>query len=211
MRKHVRNRYAALSVVTVMLMLAVLACTANDTLFIQLTITPSPTITPTPLPFTTKFKEGDALAVVGNGPFAQVGIASNAGPWDAANSVAVCLPATRVKVLGVSRNIANNDDPMIYYLVACSGQNGWLAEYQITNLAPGTKLVVKSADGAGATVYVQNDSAGRTQAEKCADGTTVSVTDVQTGKLDTDQNQYVQITCGKLRGFVLSTDVMLAN
>lgn len=215
MRKQARNRYAALSVVTAMLMLAVLACTANDTLFITLTLTPTPTITPTPLPFTTKFKEGDELVVVVNGPFAKVDLADNAGPWSAAGSggtnPAVCLPATRVTVSGVSRNISDANDSLIYYRVRCTGRDGWLPEYNVTNMAAGTKIVVKSADGTGATVYAQNDSTGRAQSEKCADGTSLSVGEVITGRARTDQNQYVQVTCGKLRGYILSTDVVLAN
>jgi hypothetical protein len=208
-----RKTYTALSVVLLALMLTVMACTAQDTLFIHLTLTPTPTITPTPISTEgVKYKIGDKLTIIGNSPFSPVGLNANAGPFSPVTSATQCLPKTSVTVGDISRNIADANDNVIYYLVGCNGKKGWIPEYQITAYPVGTKLVIKSADGAGASVFQQNDAVkGKPLDEKCPDGTAITVADAQTGKVITDRNVYLQITCDKLKGYVLDTDVAPAG
>lgn len=75
-----------------MLIMAALACTANDTLFIRLTDTPPPTLTPTPLPIITKFRVGDSGVIVGLSEFATVSLPANAGPLVPGIGGATCFP-----------------------------------------------------------------------------------------------------------------------
>jgi hypothetical protein len=209
--KH-RKLHAALSVVVLALMLTVMACTANDTWIIHLTTTPTPTITPTPLAIETRYKIGDQLTIIGASAFAPIGLNLNAGPFKAASSATQCLPQTGVTVLDVSGNIADSSDTTVYYLVSCNGKKGWVPEYQVSNRVKGTKLVIKSADGAGAALYSQNDAIkGKPLDDKCPDGTEVTVADTVTGKQVDDRNIYFQTTCDKLRGYVLDSDVVSAE
>jgi len=208
-----RKTYTALSVVLLALMLTVMACTANDTWIIHLTLTPTPTITPTPLSTATKYKVGDQLTIIGNSPFSPIGINANAGPWSPVTSATQCLPKTGVTVSDVSGDITpGSKDATIFYLVSCNGKKGWIAEYQVTSYSTGSKLAIKSADGSGAALFSQNDSInGKPLADKCPDGTQVTVADAQTGKVQSDHNIYYQVTCDKLRGYVLDTDVVAAQ
>ncbi|MBX3080102.1 MAG: hypothetical protein KF716_00620 [Anaerolineae bacterium] len=208
-----RKTNAALSVVILALMLTVMACTANDTWIIHLTLTPTPTITPTPLVGDSiRFKLGDKLIIIGNSAFAPVGLNTTAGPFRAASSATQCLPKTNVTILDVSMNITDSSDTTVYYQVSCNGKKGWVPEYQITDRVKGTTLVIKSEDGSGAALYQQNDSIkGKPLDNKCPDGTQVTVDDVQTGKQTGDTGVYFQITCDKLKGYVMEKDVASAN
>lgn len=209
-----RKTYTALSVVLLALMLTAMACTAQDTLIIHLTLTPTPTIKPTSIgPDGVKFKVGDKLTIIGNSPFSPVGLNANAGPWSPVTSATQCLPKTSVTVADISRDITpGSADETIYYLVGCNGKKGWIAEYQITNYPTGTKLVIKSKDGTGAALFQQNDAVkGKPLEDKCPDGTAITVADAQTGKQTSDRNVYLQIACDKLKGYVVDTDVAPAG
>ncbi len=186
-----------------MLIMAALACTANDTLFIRLTDTPPPTLTPTPLPIITKFRVGDSGVIVGLSEFATVSLPANAGPLVPGIGGATCFPNTRVTVLDVSRNINDPNDEMIYYLVQCSGR-GWVAEYQFSRFNRGDKAVVKTADGGDVKLYRQPNVNAATLDQPCPNGTEVSVTGVTANPSDPrDRNIYLQVRCGTLSGWLL--------
>lgn len=193
----------ALCAALLMLSMAALACTANDTLFIRLTDTPQPTSTPTPLPITTKFKVGDSGVVVGLSEFAAVSLPSSAGPLVPGIGGATCFPNTRVTVLDVSRNVSDPNDETIYYLVQCSGR-GWIAEHQFSRFNRGDKAIVKTEDGSGAKLYRQSDVTSAQLDEPCPDGTEVSVTGLTANPFNPrDTNIYVQVRCGNLSGWLL--------
>jgi hypothetical protein len=212
MRKS-RKLWAALGVVTLSLMTALLACTANDSLFIKLTPSPSPTITSTPLAFTTRYKVGDEVTIISSSTFLAVGLNSLASPYNAAEGVVQCLPGNTVVIADISGNVKDPTDKTIFYKVgSCNGLQGWLREFQVTTIKTGTALTIKSADGTGAAVYRQNDALkGTPLANKCADGTEVKVSEVATGKEREDNNVYYQIACGTTRGYILEKDVVLPN
>ncbi|MBX3065340.1 MAG: hypothetical protein KF726_20350 [Anaerolineae bacterium] len=197
-----------LAAATIMLMLAVLACTANDTLFIHLTETPVPTITPTPFVGANKFKIGDTAQIIGPSAFQQVGMAGVPGPYIPAQSPGLCLPGIAVKILDVATGQNASGEAAIYYQLSCSGgRSGWLAEYQLTAFLKNAPIVIASKDGTGATLYFQNDANGRTMPDKCPDGTKTLVSEVLSGKSPTDTNVYIQVDCNKVRAYVLETDV----
>lgn len=200
---HRTRALLASSAAVLMLVLASLACTANDTLFITLTETPLPTITPTPLPLTTKFKVGDSGVVVGLSEFAAVSLPANAGPLVPGIGGGTCFPNTRVTVIEVSRNINDPNDETIYYLVQCSGR-GWIAEYQFSRFTRGDSALIKTADGSGATLYRQPDATTPPLDETCPDGEQVNVTGLTANPSNPrDTNIYVQVRCGALSGWLL--------
>lgn len=185
--------------------MGILACTANDTLFIRLTDTPIPSLTPTPLAIKTKLKIGGKGVLVGVSDFAAIQMPSQPGPSAPGSGTATCFPSTRVEILDVSRALNNPADENIYYQVNCAGSIGWLAEYQLSAFGRGDTAVVKSSDGTGAPILSGADAA-RATTDVCADGSQVAVSGVSANQFNpTDQNVYVQITCGNLRGYVLDS------
>lgn len=189
--------------VLLMLIMAALACTANDTLFIRLTDTPPPTITPTPLPITTKFRVGDSGVIVGLSEFAAVSLPALPGPLVPGIGGATCFPNTRVTVLDVSRNINDPTDETIYYLVQCSGR-GWIAEYQFSRFNRGDRAVVKPEEGGDVKLYRQADVNSAQLDQPCPNGTEVSVTGVTANPFNPrDRNIYLQVRCGTLSGWLL--------
>jgi hypothetical protein len=203
MTAHRRQALLALCAAFLMLSMAAIACTANDTLFIRLTDTPPPTLTPTPLPITTKFKVGDSGVVVGLSEFAAVSLPASAGPLVPGIGGATCFPNTRVTVLDVSRNINDPNDETIYYLVQCSGR-GWIAEYQFSRFNRGDKAIVKTQDGNDIKLYRQSDVNSAQLDEPCPNGTEVSVIGLTANPFNPrDRNIYVQVRCGALSGWLL--------
>lgn len=205
-----RGSIIGLAAATFMLMLAVLACTANDTLFIHLTETPVPSITPTPYVGANKFKIGDTAQIIGPSAFQQVGMAGVPGPYIPAQSPGLCLPGIAIKILDVATGTNATGESAIYYELSCSGgRSGWLAEYQLTAFLKNTPVIIASKDGTGATLYFQNDIGGRVLPNKCPDGTKTLVSEVLSGKSATDTNVYIQVDCNKVRAYVLETEVTL--
>lgn len=207
---HRRRAVLALTTVLLSLAMAAIACTANDTLFIQLTATPSPTITPTPFQGDTKFKRGEFGVIVGISDFAAVVLPPipQPAPPDV-SGVATCFPTSRVEILDVSRNTSNPDDPTIYYQVACAGVPGWIAEYQLSRFTKFENAVVKTKDGQGAKVYRQPDITSG-EVGVCPDGTSVSVmsqTLTTARNAQSDLNLYVQVSCGAAFGYLLEPDL----
>jgi hypothetical protein len=203
MTAHRTRALLAFCAAFLMLSIAALACTANDTLFIRLTDTPPPTITPTPLPITTKFKVGDSGVVVGLSEFAAVSLPASAGPLVPGIGGATCFPNTRVTVLDVSRNINDPNDETIYYLVQCSGR-GWIAEYQFSRFNRGDKAIVKTEDGSDVKLYRQSDVNSAQLDAPCPNGTEVNVIGLTANPFNPrDRNIYVQVRCGALSGWLL--------
>lgn len=130
---------------------------------------------------------------------------SQPGPSAPGSGTATCFPSTRVEILDVSRALNNPADQNIYYQVNCAGSVGWLAEYQLSAFGRGDTAVVKTADGTGAPILRAADATSTT-ADVCAEGSQVAVSGVSANQFNpSDQNIYVQITCGELRGYVLDS------
>jgi hypothetical protein len=196
------------------LILAILACTSNDTLFIQLTPTPVPSITPTPLAAGTRFKIKDKAYVISS--TIQVLLTAEPGPLESQpGATTICFPNTLVEVSDVSKNQKDPKDLTIYYKVSCAASDGWVPEYWMTPLDPAGSAVVKSKDGKGAKIYSDtNTRAELASPTPCADGTTVVISKI-TLNLDSttsapDRNIYVQITCGNTTGYVLDSELIPA-
>src|SRR5437868_6262892 len=106
MYSKLRQRQLALLTSLMCLLLAALACTSNDTLFIQLTPTPSPTITPTPLSIQTKFMIGDTGWTVS--PTFTMNMLTHPGSGQDLNADGqntTCFPRTPVTVIDVSKDV----------------------------------------------------------------------------------------------------------
>ncbi len=203
MTAHRTRALLAPCAVFLILSMAALACTANDTLFIRLTDTPPPTITPTPLAITTKFKVGDNGVVVGISEFAAISLPASAGPLVPGIGGATCFPNTRVTVLDVSRNVNDPSDETIYYLVQCSGK-GWVAEYRFSRFNRGDTAIVKTKDGSDVKLYRRSDVNSAQLDEPCPNGTEVKVIGLTANPSDRrDRNIYVQVRCGALSGWLL--------
>jgi hypothetical protein len=206
------NWVAAFSWVS--LILAILACTSNDTLFIHLTATPVPTITPTPLAAETRFKIKDKAYVISS--TIQVLLTAEPGTLESQpGATTICFPNTQVEVTDVSKNRNDPKDLTIYYKVSCAASDGWVPEYWMTPLDPTGSAVVKSKDGKGAKVYSDaSASAELASPTPCADGTTVAISRITLNPDATtstpDRNIYVQITCGSISGYVLDTELVPA-
>src|SRR3954454_17124075 len=108
----------ALYGVILSLVLAALACTSNDTLFIHLTATPKPTIQPTALSSKTRYKKGDELYAVeaqrvinlSGQPTGKVGVEGG---------MLTCFRNTQVTVVDTSKSVTDPKDSVIYYLIDC--------------------------------------------------------------------------------------------
>ena len=203
----------ALEISILSLMLAALACTSNDTLFIHLTETLTPTVTTTPLTQLTKFKIGEKVNIVSVAII--VDLAEEAGPMGGSMfSSGSCSPNQEVTIEDVSKNTTDPKDPELYYKIACSG-SGWVPEYILTHLTQYGTATVASADGKGAMLYSDPDFKSKPVAEKaCPDGAKVDIlnltlnpdTAIQRGgetATDPDYNIYVQVTCDGTTGYAL--------
>jgi len=210
MSKKPRGCLAFLTV-TLVLIMAMLACTSNDTLFIKLTATPSPTITPTPLNIQTKYQKGQQLYAVD----AQKVITFDEQPGSqgvSGFSMTSCFRNTQVTILDASMSISDPKDPWVYYQVDCgSGGQGWVPEYKLTPFNPsGGMAVVKSPDGKGAPIYSEGDvkSPLATQAP-CPDGTKVEITDIlrstNLSATEEDTNKYARVDCNGTNGYIVES------
>jgi hypothetical protein len=193
------------------LILAMLACTSNDTLFIHLTETPIPTLTSTPLAIETRFKVNETVTIV-SGTF-QITMSSRpVAPSAASAANAPCFPKTRVTIKAVSGNEQDPTDPTIYYDIQCGTADGWVPEYWLTPLKPDGSAVVKSPDGKGAVIYSDSDMTSQAAGAPCPDGTQVSILDmtmnVNAVGSTPDNHIYVQVTCGDTTGYVLENDLV---
>jgi hypothetical protein len=196
------------------LILAALACTSNDTLFIRLTETPVPTVTPTPLASDTRFKINDNVTIVGSA--FQIMMATRPGPVESAvASLATCFADTQVQILDVSKNAEDSNDPGLYYSVQCGASSGWVPEYWLTPLEASGSAVVKSKDGKGATLYTNPDVASEPASAACPDGTTVAIGGLTLNpdatEANPDTNIYVQVTCDGATGYALESALARAG
>jgi hypothetical protein len=197
-------------IVLTALILAALACTSNDTLFIKLTQTPVPTATPTALAFNTRYKASDQLYIVGSS--FQIPLNSHPSVVQQYSSAvsSACFPGTQVTVLDASKNRDEPSDPLIYYNVQCGSAAGWVPEFTLTLLKPNSPAVVKSPDGKGATIYSDADAKSKPVSEQpCPEGTSAYVgrltLNTNTRSLTDDTNIYAEVTCGDLSGYALES------
>jgi hypothetical protein len=198
---------ALLAVAALMLLLgaSALACTANDTLFIQLTATPEPTITPTPLSLATKYKRGDSATVVSVSDIGTVALIPLPGPYRPGISTLTCFPSTTITITDISLNTTDAADKIIYYQINCSGAQGWIAEFYLSPFKKFAQVVVTTADGKGAPVYANADATS-TPSDTCPDGTRTEITRLTRNPAnDADQNIYAEISCAGKTGYVLDT------
>ncbi|GEM_PF-3727774 len=211
----VRCRRTAPWFVLLTLILAALACTSNDTLFIKLTATPVPSPTPTPLSIQTRFKVKDKPYVVG-WTF-QIMMANRPTmPSSQAAALATCFQNTQVEVLDVSRNVDDPKDTTLYYNIQCAASTGWVPEYWLTMLNPTGEAIVKSKDGKGAVLYSEPNTSSKPASETpCADGTKVPISGLTLNPDATasapDTNIYVQVTCGNDTGYALESVLVPAE
>lgn len=211
-RTTTRRTLLALLTVALSLVMAILACTANDTLFIRLTATPAPTITPTPLALETRFNVGDTAVVVGVSAFAGVNLPPLPGPFRPGVSGNVtCFPNSKVPIRDISKNTSDAGDETIYYLVECP-MRGWAADFNLSRFAQYDTAVVKSADGSGARMWRNTDSSGEPLPETCPDGESITIQLLMNNPANSrDPNIYIQTTCAGQSGFLLEGDLAPAS
>jgi hypothetical protein len=192
--------------------MAILACTANDTLFIRLTETPAPTITPTPLSLETRFSVGDTAVVVGVSNFAGVNLPPLPGPFrPGVPGNVTCFPNSKVPILDISLNTANPDDPTVYYLVECPTR-GWAADFNLARFSQFDTAVVQSSDGNGARMWRNTDASNEPLPETCPDGESVTIQLLMNNPSKPgDPNIYVQTTCAGQSGYLLESDLVPAT
>lgn len=194
------------------LTMSVLACTANDTLFIRLTATPQPTIVPTALSIDTKFKLNDRVTIVGTSDSATVNLANNAGPFRAGQGTGACFANTSVPILDISKNIVDPNDEVIYYQVQCPGSRpGWIPQYILSRFTRQNTAVIKTADGQGAALYTSPDVNSLSPDLKCAEGASVRISTLRLSVNTADKNVYAQVTCDGNSGFVLEETLAPAS
>jgi hypothetical protein len=206
-----RKPTTALLAVMLFSVLAMLACTSNDTLFIHLTETPIPTLTPTPLSIQTKFQINEKATVVGVSDVASINLASVPGPFRPAMSSGACFPNTVITILDVAQNTSDPSDPAFYYQILCSGgKKGWLSQKNLSKFTKYAEVIIKSPDGKGVTLLKSaSQKSAPASTTPCADGTKVKINVLKSSTDDTEDTVYAQIRCGGKTGFV-STDVLVA-
>lgn len=211
-----KSARAALLGTSIALIVAMLACTSNDTLFIKLTLTPVPTVTPTPLVgVDTKYKKGDQVYAVDAERIISLGSqAGDTGGTIGAGFIS-CFRNSQVNVLDISKSVVNATDPDIYYQIDCGpGGQGWLPQYKLMAFNPdGGTAVIKSPDGKGAPIYKDSTTKAALASDKpCPDGTQVKITDatrdIDLSAKTVDKNIYLQVQCGDTSGWIV--DSMLA-
>jgi hypothetical protein len=214
MYSRLRQQLSILTVLTGLFM-AVLACTSNDTLFIQLTATPTPTITPTALALETKLNAGDVAWTISSGY--TMGMLTKPGTGVDLGAGGQCFRNTKVTVVSKSKDVDNPSSNLILYQVDCGSGLGWLKEYELSKIDPaGIEALIKSPDGKGAILYSEADAKSKpVSTTPCADGTKVTTSDVAENPNVADASQdphlYVQITCGSDTGYVLETMLVPAS
>jgi hypothetical protein len=197
------------------LIMAMLACTSNDTLFIKFTPTPVPSITPTPLTSETRFKIKDKVFIV-SATFQIMMATEPEIPSSQVAALATCFPNTQVQILDISKNRKDPNDSSLYYSVQCGASSGWVPEFWLTFLDPAGTAIVKSKDGSGAKLYTNPDVNSKLASETaCANGTTVQISGMtlnpDASESNPDQNIYVQVTCGKDSGYALESALVPAG
>lgn len=175
------------------LLVTLLACTSNDTLFIHLTATPLPTPTATPLAVVTRYKVGDKpVFVAASSPqtlFASPNTNDKSGGAD------LCFTSTQVSITG----IAIGADGATYYKIKCAAANGWTLEANLTPLKPGASATVKIDTNLTNDPELDNPN-DRAVNAPCKADTTVGVLDL--AMTPKDKIIYAQIQCGAAVGWL---------
>jgi len=170
----------------VALLLAALACTSNDTLFIQLTPTPVPTVTPTAAALiSSRYRAGETLTFVAQ-PSPGT-LAENAG---SASGGALCFTGTQVTVLQVAGSATA-------YQIRCASAVGWAREANLTALVIGGRANVQ------AETFVTDDpepdtTTNRADSASCKANAATSILDLATsgGVI------YANVQCGAAVGWL---------
>ncbi len=182
--------------VSATLLLMMLACTSNDTLFIQLTATPPPTLTATPLAAVTRFKIGDKPVFVAAASPQALYASPNAN--DKSGSSNLCFSSTQVAITDLAIGVDNT----VYYKIKCASANGWTLETNLTLLKAGSSAALKM------DTYLTNDPGSddptnRAADQPCKAGTKVGVLDL--AMMPKEKVIYVQIQCGAMVGWLNDT------
>jgi hypothetical protein len=184
------------------LLLAVLACTSNDTLIIHLTETPTPKPSPTPLAVHTRFRKGDQLTFVA--AELSVLLSTRPGSTNALDtSKTPCFRDSKVVVLDYARSEVDPNDPTIYYQVKCVSTSGWVPEYRLTAFNRGQKAGIRAT----VVVWKVPDSTKATATDPtCPAGSTVTIDGfTMNPQRKDDKTLYVQIECQQHVGYTLES------
>ncbi len=168
------------------MLIAALACTSNDTLFIHLTNTPVPTVTPTAALTSSRYQAGDMLTFVAQpSPGTLAESADRAGN---ASGGALCFTGTQVTVLQGSATA---------YQIRCASAVGWAREANLTALAVGGRAIVQ------AETFVTDDpepdaTTNRADTTPCKANAATSILDLATsgGVI------YANVQCGTAVGWL---------
>jgi hypothetical protein len=171
-----------------MLILAALACTSNDTLFIQLTATPIPTVTPTRAAIQTRFAPGDKLTYVAA---TNPGVLLNTPDMND-KSTALCFTGTQITV-----NDATTQDKTTFYKIKCASSEGWTPESTLTPLRVNSAATL--AQAAALTTDPEPD-ATTNRAGNCPNGSSVTVLDLAISPLD--GRIYANVQCSTVVGWL---------
>ncbi len=185
----------------IVLWIATLACTSNDTLFIQLTATPPPTPSKTPLAAATRFKVGDKPVFVAVTSPMTLLASPNAN--DKSGSADLCFSSTQVTITDAAQT-----DQVTYYKIKCASSAGWAPEQNLTPLKPGTNATLT------ADQYLTNDpepdaTSNRAASAACQAGASVGVLDLALNPAD--KLIYVQVQCGTASGWLPGTTLEAAR
>ena len=203
-----RRHRRAIAIVVWMMIGVTLACTSNDTLFIQLTATPTAKPSPTPLAVQTHFKKGQQLTFAG--AELSVSLPNRPGSLNALDmGKTPCFRDSSVTVLDAAKSEIDPNDPMIYYQIRCVGAIGWVPEYRLTAFARNQKAFVKG----NVLLWAQPDQTkGNSSDPRCRTGNSATILEFTTNpQNNADKNLYVQVQCGEYIGYVLEKSLTTSS
>jgi hypothetical protein len=172
----------------IMLIVAILACTSNDTLFIQLTQTPIPTATVTRAAVQTRFATGDKLTYVAA---TSPGVLLNSADAND-KSTSLCFTGTQVTI-----NDASVKDKTAFYKIKCASYEGWTPENNLTLIRANSNATLAQAT---ALTTDPEPDATTNRAGMCPANSTVSVLDLAISPLD--GRIYANVQCATVTGWL---------
>lgn len=187
-----RVRQRRIGAALAFIVIAALACSSNDTLFIQLTATPFPSATPTLSAVSSRFKPGDrAVFVAAPSPAT---LLASPRPNDKSSGANLCFTSTQVDVLETAQT-----DGKTYYRIKCASAHGWTPETTLTGFIVGDNAVL------AIDAYLTNDpepdaKSKRADLKPCKMDAAVGILDL--AMTAADQTIYVQVQCGSVVGWL---------
>lgn len=189
----VSRQWHGVGLVCLMSVLAVLACTSNDTLLIHLTATPLPIPTPTAVSAATRFKIGDKPVFVAAASPQR--LLQSPDVNDRSGGTDLCFTSTQVTI----SDVAIGKDHIVYYRVKCASANGWTLEGNLTLLKPGSSATLKT-DSFLTNDPGPDDPDNRAANEVCKAAVTIGVLDL--AMTPRDNIIYAQVQCGAAVGWL---------